>query len=97
MSLLRSTPPLHVVGFVATRRGDPERGPLASLRTEEAVARLIEDGELVYLVGPRRKEMVEVRYDDAVPRGAVVIRDVSGVSVSEVIRLEKRPPPRAPT
>jgi hypothetical protein len=79
-----------VVGFVATRRGDPERGPLASIRTDEAVARLISDGELVYLVGPRRKELVEVRYDDDIPRGGVVIRDVTGVTVSEIIRLEKR-------
>lgn len=94
MSLLRSTPPLHVVGFVGTRRGEPDRGPVAWIRTDEAVARLIENGELVYLAGPRRKELVEVRYDDSVPRGGVVIRDVTGVSVSEVIRLEKRIPPQ---
>jgi hypothetical protein len=95
VSLLRSTPPLHVVGFVATRRGDAERGPMAALRTDDAVARLIEPGELVYLVGPRRKELVEIRYDDAVPRGGVVVRDVTGVAVSEVIRLEKRIAPPA--
>ncbi len=92
MSQLRSSPPLHVVGFEATRRGDADRGPLVRIRSDEAVARLIDDGELVYLVGPRRKELVPVAYDDTLPRGAVVVRDVSGVSVSEVIRLDKRPP-----
>lgn len=64
------------------------------MRGEEAAARLIADGEVAYLTGPRRKELVVVRYDDTLPRGAVVVRDVSGVVASEVVRLEKRAAPR---
>jgi hypothetical protein len=82
--------PLHVIGFVATRRGDPDRGPQISLRADEAALRLIEDGELVYLTGPRRQELAVVRYDDTVPRGGVILRDILGVTVSEVVRLVKR-------
>ncbi len=91
---IRSNPPLHVVGFIATRRGDPDRGPMVAIRPDDAAARLIYEGELVYLTGPRRKEMVVVRYDDTLPRGAAVVRDVSGIAASEVVRLEKRDPPR---
>jgi hypothetical protein len=82
-------PPLQVVGFIATRSGDEDRGPQIRLNAEEARFRLILDGELVWIYGPRRHELAPVLIDDSVPRGGVVVRDISGVTVTEVVRLVK--------
>ena len=49
--------PLQVVGYIATRKGDPERGPLVRMRSDEAAERLLNDGELVWVYGPRRQEL----------------------------------------
>ena len=89
-------PPLQVVGFVGTRRGDEERGPAVSLNREEASLRLLADGELVFIHGPRRKELAPVIVDDEVPRGGVVVRDIAGVMVSDVIKLVKPDMDRGP-
>jgi D-threo-aldose 1-dehydrogenase len=43
----RAFAPLQVVGFIATRKGDAERGPLVRIRRDDAIRRLIDDGELV--------------------------------------------------
>jgi hypothetical protein len=82
-------PPLQVVGYVATRSGDEERGPQIRLNADEARFRLILDGELVWIYGPRRHELAPVVIDDAVPRGGVVVRDIAGVTVTEIVRLVK--------
>lgn len=82
-------PPLQVVGFIGTRSGDPQRGPQVRLRGEEAALRLLTDGEMAWLQGPRRQELVPVVIDDSVPKGGVVVRDVSGVTVSEIVTLRK--------
>lgn len=82
-------PPLQVVGFIATRSGDEDRGPQIRLNAEEARFRLILDGELVWIYGPRRHELAPVLIDDSVPRGGVVVRDIAGVTVTEVVRLVK--------
>ena len=82
-------PPLQVIGFLGTRRGDDDRGPLVRLRADEARLRMLTDGELVWVEGPRRKELALVAIDDAVPRGGVIVRDIPGLAVSEVIRLAK--------
>lgn len=89
-------PPLQVVGFVGTRRGDEERGPAISLNREEASLRLLVDGELVFIHGPRRKELAPVIVDDDVPRGGVIVRDIAGVMVSDVIKLVKPDMDRGP-
>ncbi len=86
---IRSNPPLHVVGFVSTHRGDAERGPQARIRTDEAQIRLLNDGELAWVYGPRRHELATIVIDDSVPKGGVVLRDIVGVTVSEVVRLQK--------
>jgi hypothetical protein len=83
------TPPLQVVGFVATRRGDEKRGPLVSMNANEARVRLLTDGELVWVKGPRRQELAELRIDDALPRGGAVVRDIAGLAVTEIIRVVK--------
>jgi anaerobic selenocysteine-containing dehydrogenase len=82
-------PPLQVVGFLGTRRGDPERGPQVRLRSEEAALRMLSDGEMAWVEGPRRQELAPVVVDDAVPRGGVVVRDIGGLAVSEIITLRK--------
>lgn len=82
-------PPLRVEGFIATRAGEADRGPLILVRADEARRRLIEDGELVWLRGPRRQELAPVRYDESVPKGGVVVRDMFGVGPSEIVRLVK--------
>ena len=82
-------PPLQVVGFVATRSGDEDRGPQIRLRSDEARLRGLLDGELVWIYGPRRHDLAPVVIDDTVPRGGVVVRDIAGVTVTEIVRLVK--------
>ena len=82
-------PPLQVMEYVATRAGDNDRGPLIRLRSDEARLRSLMDGELVWIYGPRRHELAPVAIDDSVPRGGVVIRDIAGVTVTEIVRLVK--------
>jgi len=86
---LRANPPLHVVGFIATRRGDADRGPQARLSSEEARHRLLNDQELAWIQGPRRTELAMIIIDDTVPRGGIVLRDISGAGVSEIVRVQK--------
>ena len=68
----RAFPPLQIVGFIATKRGETDRGPLIRVRSDDARLRLIDDGELVWVYGPRRHELAPVVYDDTLPRGGVV-------------------------
>jgi hypothetical protein len=89
-------PPLQVVGFVGTRRGDEARGPAIALNSHEAMLRMLTDGELVFIQGPRRKELAPVTLDDTVPHGGVVVRDIAGVMVSDVIKLIKPDLDRGP-
>jgi hypothetical protein len=84
-----TNPPLQVVGFVGTKRSDPERGPAIWLRADEAKKRNVEDRELVWVYGPRRHDLAVAIYDDEVPRGSVVARDIAGIAVSEIVRLVK--------
>ncbi len=81
--------PLRVAGFIATRARDPERGPQVRLSPDDAQSRLLTDGELAWVHGPRRGELATVVVDDQVKRGDVVLRDVAGVSPSEIVRVVK--------
>lgn len=81
--------PLQVVGFVSSRRGDTERGPLVRIRPDDAIRRLIEDGELVWVYGPRRHELAPIQYDESMPKGGIVVRDLAGLAVTEIVRLVK--------
>jgi len=81
--------PLRVEALVATRRGDAERGPLLWIHPDDARRRLLEDGELAWVFGPRRNELAEVRVDPTQRRGDVVLRDVSGAAPSEIVRVIK--------
>ena len=83
------SPPLQVMGFTATRRGDAERGPLVRMRSDDAAKRLLTDGEVAWVYGPRRQELATVMVDDSVPRGGVVVRDIAGIAPSEIVRVVK--------
>lgn len=85
----RTHPPLQVVGFIGTKRGDAERGPAIWLRTDDARTRLLDEGELVWVYGPRRHDLAPVHFNDELPRGSVVVRDLAGVAPTEIVRLVK--------
>ena len=81
--------PLRVADLVATRRGDPERGPAVVMNPRDARERLLTDGELAWVYGPRRQELATVHIDEALRLGDVVLRDVVGASPSETVRVIK--------
>ena len=56
---------------------------------EDAKARLLVDGELAWVHGPRRQELATVTVDESVKRGDVVLRDIAGASPSEIVRVVK--------
>ena len=81
--------PLWVAELVATRLRDPERGPMVTMNPADAAARLLNDGELAWVYGPRRHELATVRLDPDMRAGNVVLRDISGASPSEMVRVVK--------
>lgn len=82
-------PPLQIVQFIGTRKGEAERGPQVQVNSQEAALRMLQHGELVWVNGPRRNEVAELRINDDVPRGGVVARDIVGLSVTDIVRLSK--------
>lgn len=80
---------LRVSAFVGTRASDPERGPQVRLNPADARARLLVDGELAWVHGPRRQELATVVLDERIKRGDIALRDVAGASVSELVRIVK--------
>jgi anaerobic selenocysteine-containing dehydrogenase len=81
--------PLRVASLIATRSGDAERGPLVIMNPGDASARLLDDGELAWVYGPRRHELAPVRIDRDLRRGEVILRDIIGASPSEIVRVIK--------
>ncbi|MGV3708455.1 MAG: hypothetical protein ACO1Q7_06410 [Gemmatimonas sp.] len=79
--------PMQVVGFIATRKGDAERGPVVRMRAEDAIVRLLTPGELVRVISERRSELAELQIDESVSKGGVVLRDVAGATVTEIVRV----------
>ena len=59
------------------------------MNADEAAKRMLTDGELVWVQGPRRQELAALRVDDSLPRGEAVLRDVVGASPSEIIQVVK--------
>ena len=82
-------PWLMITRYISTRSGDPDRGPLVRLNPSDARIRLMEDGEIVWVYGPRRHELAVLVVDDTVPPGSVVARDILGASASEIVRVVK--------
>ena len=85
----QSARPLRVAHFIATRVRDAERGPQIRMNANEASVRMLVDGELVVIEGPRRQQLATLVVDDALPRGDVALRDVAGVSPSEILYVIK--------
>ena len=81
--------PLRVAELIATKPGDEVRGPAVLMHTRDAADRLLNDGELAWVYGPRRHELAQVVLDDRVKKGDVVLRDVVGSAPSEVVRVIK--------
>ncbi len=81
--------PLRVLHFHATRPGEPDRGPQVRISPEDASLRLLTDGELAWVYGPRRHELATVIIDPAMPRGEVALRDIVGAAPSEIVRVVK--------
>jgi anaerobic selenocysteine-containing dehydrogenase len=82
-------PWLLVTDYISTRSGDADRGPAVRLHPTEARKRLLEDGELVWVYGPRRHELAVLVVDDTVSPGNVVARDVLGIAPAEIVRVVK--------
>ncbi|HET7614893.1 MAG TPA: molybdopterin dinucleotide binding domain-containing protein [Gemmatimonadaceae bacterium] len=82
-------PWLLVTDYISTRSGDADRGPLVRLHPTEARKRLLEDGELVWVYGPRRHELAVLVVDDTVSPGNVVARDILGIAPAEIVRVVK--------
>jgi hypothetical protein len=59
------------------------------MRPDDALIRLLSDGELVRIISPYRQELATVGIDDTLDRGCCVVRDVAGVQLAEVIRVVK--------
>ncbi|OYV74003.1 MAG: hypothetical protein B7Z72_01180, partial [Gemmatimonadetes bacterium 21-71-4] len=57
--------PLRVAQFIATRPGDAARGPAVFMNPDDARKRLLSDGELAWVYGPRRHELATVHLDPA--------------------------------
>jgi anaerobic selenocysteine-containing dehydrogenase len=81
--------PLWVADLVATRARDTERGPMVTMNPADANSRHRTEGELAWVYGPRRHELATVRIDPEIRVGHVVLRDISGASPSEVVRVVK--------
>lgn len=81
--------PLRVARLISTSARDLDRGPMVFIHPENARERLLIDGELAWVHGPRRHELATVRVDEAVTFGDVVLRDVVGAAPSEIVRVIK--------
>jgi anaerobic selenocysteine-containing dehydrogenase len=62
---------------------------MVTLHPADASDRLLNEGELAWVYGPRRHELAEVRLDPTQKKGDVVLRDIVGSSPSEIIRVIK--------
>lgn len=82
-------PQLNVIEYVSTKKGDRERGPMVKMRASEARIRLIQNGELVWVSGPRRSELAELLIDESIPEGHVFLRDIGGVTLTEYVTVSR--------
>lgn len=82
-------PALRVIAHVATRKDEPDRGPQVRMSSPDARLRLLTDGELAWVRGPRGQQIAELVVDDEVPEHACVLRDIPSVSVGDTVRVVK--------
>src|SRR3982750_2252661 len=77
--------PLRVASLIASKRDDEDRGPMVFIHPEDASSRLLVDGELAWVYGPRRHELATVRLEPEMVKGDVILRDVVGAAPLETI------------
>ena len=82
-------PELRVIEHRATRRDEQERGPQVRMCGADARLRLLTDGELAWVQGPRGQQLAEVVVDEEIPEHDCALRDMPGVVVSESVRVVK--------
>ncbi len=82
-------PELRILEYISTKRGDAERGPMIRISPTDAKIRLLTEGELAWVQGPRRNELAVVIIDENVPDGSVIVRDIGGVALSERVVVTK--------
>ncbi len=82
-------PELRVIEYVATRKGETERGPQVRLSGVDARFRLLADGELAWVRGARGQQLAEVVIDDSIPQHACALRDVPGILAAEAVHVVK--------
>src|SRR5205814_6144814 len=82
-------PELRILDYLATKKGDAERGPMLWISPADAKIRLLQQGELAWVYGPRRHELAVVQIDDSVPEGSVKLPAIAGVSVSARLVVTK--------
>jgi anaerobic selenocysteine-containing dehydrogenase len=82
-------PQLLVVHYIATRKGDTERGPKIWLSPDDARIRLLVDGELAWVRGQRGQQLATVEIDETVAQYTCVLRDIVGVSAAEYVHVDK--------
>lgn len=80
---------LRVIDLIATKRGDPDRGPLVIMHATNASERLLTHGELAWVYGSKRHELATVVIDERVRLGDVVLRDLIVAAPSETVRVVK--------
>ena len=85
----RFEPELSVLEFISTKKGDKDRGPMIRMRSSEARIRLLQDGELAWVQGPRRNELAVLIIDESIPAGKIALRDIAGVTVTEKVKVSK--------
>ncbi len=88
-SLAATDPELLVTQFIATRQGDAERGPKVWLSPPDARIRLLVDGELAWIRGPRGQQLATMQIDERVMHHTCIVRDLVGVSAAENVRVSK--------
>ena len=81
--------PLRVAELIATQSGDEERGPMVFMHPTDARTRLLTDGELAWVYGPRRHQLATVRIHEELRVGDVILRDIVGAAPSEIVRVIK--------
>lgn len=82
-------PGLNIIDYISTKKGDPDRGSMIRISPTDAKIRLLTDGELAWVQGPRRNELAVVVIDEAVPDGSIIARDIAGVTITEKVIVTK--------
>lgn len=62
---------------------------MVAMHPADAGERLLVDGELAWVYGPRRHELATVHIDAELKKGDVILRDIVGAAPSEIVRVIK--------